>query len=297
MSLPGSSSVYRFRAIPTVHTALENDPEPMVQQQLARLYFFADRVGIDGARILDWGCGAGYNCSWLEQTGLAREVVGFDYCADAVTLAQTAFPGLDFRVADACAADLDLEAGSWDRILSCEVLEHVADQPAFLANLRRHLAPGGIAFISTPNRDVFSLGHEPSPVNKEHIKELTCDELIDLLRPHFSSIEIHGQRFRSPALLGAWKEDVRAKIRQCQEGTRWKETPPLRTRLRQVKVVDWVYQQVVPLRHAWRAVRWGLGGRISTLMQRWRAPYSWHDFELSATDLSDAVWLCAIVQG
>jgi 2-polyprenyl-3-methyl-5-hydroxy-6-metoxy-1,4-benzoquinol methylase len=45
------------------------------------------------------------------------------------------------------------------------VLEHVPDMPAFLPNLRRHLAAGGAAFVTTPNRPVFSLGHEPSPVN------------------------------------------------------------------------------------------------------------------------------------
>jgi SAM-dependent methyltransferase len=289
-------SVYRFRAIPSRHTVLENDPEPMVQQQLARLYFFAENVGVQGARVLDWGCGAGYNCHWLHETGTAQEVVGFDLSGDAVALARQAFPGIDFRVADACAPDLDLEPGRWDRILSCEVLEHVPDQPAFLANLRRHLAGDGVAFVTTPNRPVFSLGFEPSPVNKEHIKELDHDELVALLRPHFSSVEIYGQRFRDPGLLRAWKQDVEEKIRQCRQGTRWQEKPPLRTRLRSIKVVDWVYQQVGPLRSAWRALRWGVGGRVGTLVDRWRAPYRWDDFEVCSENLSDALWLCAVVR-
>ena len=33
-----------------------------------------------------------------------------------------------------------------------EVLEHVADKPAFVAQLARHLAPDGLLILSTPNR-------------------------------------------------------------------------------------------------------------------------------------------------
>ena len=39
---------------------------------------------------------------------------------------------------------------------SMEVLEHVADKPAFVAGLARHLAPGGLMVLSTPNRTVQS---------------------------------------------------------------------------------------------------------------------------------------------
>src|SRR5690606_21033327 len=35
---------------------------------------------------------------------------------------------------------------------SLEVLEHVADKPAFVAQLARHLAPDGLMVLSTPNR-------------------------------------------------------------------------------------------------------------------------------------------------
>ncbi len=114
---------------------------------------------------------------------------------------------------------LDLGPGHWDRILSCEVLEHVPDMPAFLANLRRHLDENGLAFVSTPNRLVFSLGREPSPVNKEHIKELALDEFRAVLRPHFAHVEIYGQRFKDAALLAAWKTDVRHEDRVVRSGS------------------------------------------------------------------------------
>ena len=88
----------------------------------------------------------------------------------------------------------------------------------FLVNLRRHLAEDGIAFLSTPNRRIFSLDHVPSPMNQEHVRELAYEELIALLNPHFSRVEVYGQRFVDRELLEAWKEDVRRKDRAVQAG-------------------------------------------------------------------------------
>jgi SAM-dependent methyltransferase len=285
--------VFRFRAVRSPCTRMDDDPEPMVQQQVARLRFFEGRLGAGARRILDWGCGSGFNCPSLLAEG--REVVGFDVSSAAIRLARRSFRGVDFRVADACDPGLDLEPGTWDRIFSCEVLEHVPDVPAFLANLRRHLAPGGLAFVTTPNRDVFSLGHEPSPVNREHVKELTAVEFVDLLRPHFAGVELYGQRFREERLLRAWQEDVRGKIRACREGTRWLEKRTLRARLRAWRVVDWAYR-VPALRAAWRAFRWRFLTGLRRVLAPAAPPYHWSDFEFVRGDLSDCLWLCAILR-
>jgi SAM-dependent methyltransferase len=43
--------------------------------------------------------------------------------------------------------------GAFDAVLSCGVLEHVADKPASLAELRRVLTPGGALYVfKLPNR-------------------------------------------------------------------------------------------------------------------------------------------------
>lgn len=49
-----------------------------------------------------------------------------------------------------------LGLGQFDLVASMEVLEHVADKSAFLAQLARHLAPGGLLILSTPNRTLKS---------------------------------------------------------------------------------------------------------------------------------------------
>lgn len=290
-----ADAVYRFRAVRSPYATIENDPEPMVQQQFARLQFFRRAVGAAGARVLDWGCGSGFNCDWLAREGGAAEVLGFDVCAGAVELARRSFPGPRFAVEDGCDPALSLSPGSWDRILSCEVLEHVPDMETFVANIRRHLAPDGVAFLSTPNRLVFSLGFEPSPVNREHVKELTLEELLALLRPHFGHVEVYGQRFRDPALLEAWRADVRRKIESCRRGDRWAEPEPLRARLLRKSAVRWAYE-VPALRAAWRAVRWELGGRLGAMLKTRRPPYVWRDFEFVPADEADAVWFCALLR-
>jgi len=294
-SAPVHDSVFRFRAIRSRGGAIEDDPEPMVQQQFARLRFFQQTVGVGDGPVLDWGCGSGFNCRWLKDAGAAREVFGFDLSADAVELARRSFPDVPFTVADACDPTLALRPGHWSRILSCEVLEHVPDMDAFLSNLRRHLAGDGVAFVTTPNRLVFSLGFEPSPVNKEHVKELDLRELTLLLRRHFSSVTLYGQRFRNPALLKTWEDDVRGKIELCRKGARWVRPPSLRERLREHRLVNWLYQAPA-LRSAWKAVRWRLGGRLADLVRRPRPPYRWDDFEFVSGDLADSVWFCAVVR-
>jgi SAM-dependent methyltransferase len=196
--------------------------------------------------------------------------------------------------ANACDRLLDVSAGTWDVIVSFEVLEHVPDMETFVKNIRRHLAPAGMAFISTPNRDVFSIGHEPSPVNREHVKELNREEFKSLLQPYFSEIEFWGQRFKKNALLEAWKTDVRGKIAQCKSGTRWQTAPSLRERFRRNPLVNKAYENPV-LRRTWKYLRWELLQSIADKRAVAKRPYSFEDFEFSR-DTSDALWFCALLR-
>jgi SAM-dependent methyltransferase len=196
--------------------------------------------------------------------------------------------------ADACDSLLDLSVGAWDLIVSFEVLEHVPHMDTFIKNIRRHLAPTGMAFISTPNRDIFSIGHEPSPMNREHVKELNREEFERLLQPHFSNIEIWGQRFKKNALLEAWKADVREKITQCQSGTRWQKVPSLREQLMHIPLINRAYEHRL-LRKSWKYLRWELFQTIADKRAIAKRPYGFKDFEFSR-DTSDALWFCALLR-
>jgi SAM-dependent methyltransferase len=289
-----SESVVRFRAVRTVGYTLDDDPEPMVQQQLARLYFFDRMVGSTACNVLDWGCGTGYNCSWLKAKGKAKEVVGFDISEDSIILARQTVPDATFVVASACDPNLDLQQGHWDRIISCEVLEHVPDMTSFLANIRRHLASNGIAYITTPNRILFSMGHEPSPLNKDHIKELDLNEFTSLLQQHFSDFTIYGQQFKEEHKLQEWAANVNNLIKKMQAGKRWE--PSSRSKIKKIWIVEKFYQMNF-LRGVWKFLRWQLIPAIGAKINPETPPYMQNDFEFVTGDLSKSVWFCAIIRG
>ncbi len=107
-----------------------------------------------GKRALDVGCGAGLLAEPLSRLG--AEVTGVDAAAENIAVARThaAAAGLviDYRDGELGALGL----GQFDLVTAMEVLEHVADKPAFVAELARHLAPGGLLILSTPNRTARS---------------------------------------------------------------------------------------------------------------------------------------------
>ena len=65
----------------------------------------------------------------------------------------TPLPHLDeFAIVDLCGAADGFPDASFDVVLSSFTLEHFADPPAALANLRRWLRPGGTLVATTVNR-------------------------------------------------------------------------------------------------------------------------------------------------
>ena len=103
-----------------------------------------------GKAALDVGCGAGLLCEPLARLGAG--VTGVDAAPENVEAAarHAEGSGLDIRYVSGELATLGL--GAFDVVTCLEVLEHVADKPAFLAALATHLAPGGLMVLSTPNR-------------------------------------------------------------------------------------------------------------------------------------------------
>lgn len=105
-----------------------------------------------GLRLLDIGCGGGLIAEPMARLG--ADVVAIDASATNIGIARAhaAETGLaiDYRAA---AAEALAEAGErFDAVLCLEVVEHVADRPAFLATTVSLVAPGGALIASTINR-------------------------------------------------------------------------------------------------------------------------------------------------
>jgi 2-polyprenyl-6-hydroxyphenyl methylase/3-demethylubiquinone-9 3-methyltransferase len=109
------------------------------------------------ARLLDIGCGAGLAAEALARLG--HHVLGVDAAGEAVAAArehaESAGLPLDYRVGT--AEELTAEKQRFQAVTALEVIEHVADPAAFVAELAGLLVPGGMLFVSTINRTARAL--------------------------------------------------------------------------------------------------------------------------------------------
>jgi 2-polyprenyl-3-methyl-5-hydroxy-6-metoxy-1,4-benzoquinol methylase len=97
-------------------------------------------------RVFDLGCGNGSVANHLSNR---CEVVGIDASLSAVTIANETYPELRIEL-NSAYEDLASKYGTFDMVISLEVVEHLYDPRAFARNLYGVLRPGGTAVISTP---------------------------------------------------------------------------------------------------------------------------------------------------
>ena len=120
------------------------------QERRLRMILAAAGERLQG-RVLENGCGVG---RYLEQLSAhAGMVVGLEYdfarAGEAHTrLAQTQVA----HITNAAGEALPFAEGSFDLILSHEVLEHVQDDRRAAAEMARLLRPGGRVVVFVPNR-------------------------------------------------------------------------------------------------------------------------------------------------
>lgn len=181
------------------------DPEgpfrPLHDLNPARVKYIAERAKLDGANVVDVGCGGGILAESLARKG--GRVTGIDVAPRVLATARLHLheSGLNVDYREQTVEDLARQAaGSFDVVTCMEMLEHVPDPPSIVRSVCALLKPGGQAFFSTLNRTplAFLLGI----VGAEHIARLL---------PRGTH---RYDRFIRPSELGEW---VRAAGLQLQD--------------------------------------------------------------------------------
>lgn len=120
----------------------------------ARLAYFTPIVGDwRDKSVLDLGCGGGFMSEALAERG--AHVIGVDPSEPAIAIAkdhaEAAGLAIDYRVG--AGEKLPVADSSLDIVLCVDVLEHVRDLDAVIAEIRRVLKPRGLFLFDTINRN------------------------------------------------------------------------------------------------------------------------------------------------
>jgi 2-polyprenyl-6-hydroxyphenyl methylase / 3-demethylubiquinone-9 3-methyltransferase len=153
---------------------------------------------LSGLTMLDVGCGAGIVSEPLSRLG--GDLRGIDAAERNVMVAQRHAATTKAPVTYQHALPEDLAGQQFDIVLSLEVVEHVANVPAFLNAVGQLVKPGGVLVIGTLNRTATSFAK--AIVGAEYImrwlprgthdwrKFVTPDELHTHLSPQgFTPLE------------------------------------------------------------------------------------------------------------
>ena len=150
------------------------------------------------ARVAEIGCAQGNVSLLLAESGY--RVVAVDLRLDFVRYARAKWERGRLAAVVGDAFRLPLRARAFDVVIVGELVEHVAEPAALLAEAGRLLAPGGLLIVTTPNgrcvgvretpfaeferaRTLHGVAAECGPGGDDHLFALTLEELIRLLPP------------------------------------------------------------------------------------------------------------------
>lgn len=169
------------------------------RRHLAVYQWIAERV--IGRRVLDMACGEGYGSAVLARR--AGSVLGVDANPEAFEHARLRYaaPNLSFERG---LVETHGDPGSFDAVVFLQTIEHVQDPPAVLEHFRSLLAPGGVAYVSTPNVLTLAPPGAAKSGNPWHIKEYRAEEFRALCEEAFARVELlglfHARKLRVHAL-------------------------------------------------------------------------------------------------
>lgn len=124
----------------------EDGVETLAEAEETMLALTAERAGLaDGQRILDLGCGWGSLTLWAAERFPNASITAVSNSRPQREWIEARAPA-SVQVLTADVNELELP-GTYDRIVSVEMFEHVRNYDRLLAKLERALAPDGTLFV------------------------------------------------------------------------------------------------------------------------------------------------------
>lgn len=156
--------------------------------------FLREHVGT-GKRVADIGCRDGALTSTYSE---GNTTLGIDIDAEALARAKSRL-GIDTIQMD-LNGEWDLQRKSFDAVVACEVVEHLYYPESVIEKAANLLKADGVLVGSVPN--AFSLANRLRYLRRQkrftplsdptHINHFTVTELEELLRKHFTKVEVVG---------------------------------------------------------------------------------------------------------
>lgn len=113
---------------------------PLFRRMLAR-----QSVSLEGASVLDVGCGSGAGLEMLERAFAPKRIAGFDLMPEQVRLARQRAPRAELEVGDVTA--IPAEADAFDAAFVFAILHHVPAWRTGLREIARVLKRGGVLLV------------------------------------------------------------------------------------------------------------------------------------------------------
>ena len=156
---------------------------------------------VTGLRVIDMACGEGYGSEVLSRS--AASVIGVDANPEAHEHARRRYVRQNLRFERAMVETYG-EPSACDAVVFLQTIEHLQDPAAVLEHLAAILAPGGVAYVSTPNVLTLASPGAAKSDNPWHLREYRADEFGELCRSVFGEVSVlgifHARRLRAHEL-------------------------------------------------------------------------------------------------
>lgn len=167
-------------------------------------------------RSLDIGCGPPIKAKQI-LAPVCASVTLVDH-PGVEAAARSEFPEARFIPCDLEIADADC-GGRFGLVVCADVLEHLYDPVPCMRMIRRHLEPGGIVVLSTPERDYLRGPDCMASPKPEHVREWSQHEFRRFVEHH--GFRVRRQLFFPPVRLSSAEFRVSRLLAPFVRSRRW----------------------------------------------------------------------------